>query len=544
MPWYQAGIRGRTKVRNAELFQMAQQAKEEQDRLQAELDEESARRAQIRRDLAQADAEARRPGLRTDQYRQARDRAEGLRSQLQTVSTRLADLANRLRVVKDGNVSSLQLRRKELGCSSLDSVNCYGHPGTSVPFDIKAMPMFEGKSGDDPEEWEQRVRDLCHEYNLYGRKLIDYMNQRIGPKVKHSMQGFNRKPENERSDPSQWLQFFRQIYSSATMCAHHMQQFDTMKQQDEASHHDFLNSLKYAYGKAWPDAAALEHDPAGVRRILNRFYQGMAPGPNGAIKQAVHLRFFMDIDDHLKKPPEEAFAALLKTAQAAWNLAYTPDIGGSGMTATAKPTEITGATGSPAVRCLHCKGDHPTRRCPQAAVDRRETIKMLIESEAMDELPIDEREDVNEDVLMSLMEVKEVDGQEPLCFECNQPGHFRRDCPTFLRRMRVMATRFKTRFQNRPYPRGPQRVGVSMDPMPRFIATHNQEVRNQMHEQDAFDELLENKIRQSMQRAFQERDQQIQERRQRQERQQTSAPAQPINGQPTAAAAAAKSKNS
>jgi hypothetical protein len=30
MPWHQAGVRGRTKVRNAELFQMAQQAQTEQ----------------------------------------------------------------------------------------------------------------------------------------------------------------------------------------------------------------------------------------------------------------------------------------------------------------------------------------------------------------------------------------------------------------------------------------------------------------------------------------------------------------------------------
>ena len=88
-------------------------------------------------------------------------------------------------------MTTVQAKRRELGCSSLDSSNGYGHPGTTVPFDIECIPFFEGKPEDDPEEWEERVRDLCAEYNLYGRKLIDYLNRRIGPKVIESMQGFN-----------------------------------------------------------------------------------------------------------------------------------------------------------------------------------------------------------------------------------------------------------------------------------------------------------------------------------------------------------------
>jgi hypothetical protein len=421
MPWHQAGVRGRTKVRNAELFQMAQQAQEEQTYLQRELDIISEKRAKLRRDMTKADDEARRPGLHSQEYRQARDRAEAVSSELQIVTGRLADLAGRLRTMRDENTSRLQARRKELGCSSLDSVNAYGHPGTSTPFDIKAMPMFEGKPGEDPEEWEQRVRDLCHEYNLYGRKLNDFMDQRIGPNVKKAMQGFYLRPERERSDPSQWLSYFPLVYPVGAMQTHYMHQFTTLTQAKGMEYSVFLNQLRYAYAKAWPGSVALEHDPEGVKRIAYRFYEGMDVGPGGRVKTAAYMYFYMQLPEHLRKPPEELFATLLRVVQNSWELENVPALDGRGMGQEVKPrpagTPVLPANPVPGSTCLHCGGSHLPRRCPQAAQNRKETLKMIVEDNAFEELPPADRDDLLEDTVAALAEIPEEQQRSIVCFE-------------------------------------------------------------------------------------------------------------------------------
>jgi hypothetical protein len=523
MPWYQAGIRGRTRMRNAELYQLAQRGKEEQERLAQEYEDTRTRRNQLRRDRDKAEEEARRPGLRLERYRQARDRAEGIGNGLKEVENRLVDLANRLRTMEKDNAASLALRRKELGCSSLATINGYGHPGTKVQFDVKTMPMFEGKSGEDPQEWEQRVRDLCHENNLYGRALIGYMNQRIGPDVKKAMQGFSLKPGADRNDPSQWLEYFRSVYSPDTLQAHYEEEFKAATQKDPKNYDEFLNSLKYAYIKGHPTALPLEHDRQGVETILYQFFEGMDPGPNDIVRSSVFTTFFLNVDDYLQKPPEEAF--------------MTPDItgrvlvGGEKQRAPPRSTVTLPRRGSKTRKCNHCGSlDHLARRCPQAIAERRETVKEITEMQIVGELPTDEWNDLQEENSAELTsDVKEVEAQAALCFECNQPGHFRRDCPQFLRRMRMTAGRFRTGAPNRQfsqtrqpftsqgqqqYPQSPSRFQQQYQQPPRrervWIEPAAGDVpddilrNSQMQNKDAFWERMDLKMQQACERAMEQ----------------------------------------
>ena len=171
----------------------------------------------------------------------------------------------------------------------------------------------------------------------------------------------------------------------------------------------------------------------------------------------------MNLKNHLRKPAEQVFAALIEDCQAAWELAN--DTARKAMRATEPPPKAkspvpTADRARPARTCPHCRGDHPARLCPKAARDRQETIKVLEMEEAMNEVDIEDLRHLRENTVKTLREAPE--NEAALCWECGEAGHYKRDCVSFLKRMSIFAGRMRNRGNN--YGNNNQRYGRQFKP--------------------------------------------------------------------------------
>ena len=310
------------------------------------------------------------------------------------------------------------------------------------------------------------------------------MEMRITDEVKNEMKGFDMLPEEDRTDPSAWFRHFRQIYSLEYTKSRYIKEFETCVQEKDQTYHGYLMRLRYTYNKAWPNVVQLDYNEEGMRKILNRFHAGMLAGPNNSIRNAVNNRFFMELQQHLKKPAEQVFAALIEDCQAAWDLINDTTRVSQEIQATAI------ATASDNTRsCPHCRKAHPARLCPKAAKERQETIKTLEQDHALDEVPIEDLRELKEDTVKALRETP--DNVEIRCWECGDMGHYKRDCVAFLKRMSILAQRVRNRtttannFQraNQGRPRSPQQQRGNMQDNQADLAPGNNGINTAAIEQ-------------------------------------------------------------
>jgi hypothetical protein len=205
--WYEPGARGRAgNTRNRDRHANRRQAKQEQ-----QMSDAIRKKMDIVRSIDEIQKELNESGRDPKQYREDRMMLDDLHKELdQTINEISALFATKAR--EDQEKREALQRGTAERCSSLGSPNAR-RDGSSRAFNFKFISMFRGIEKDDPEKWENEVRDIAQQYNLYGRNLIRMMELRITDEVKNEMKGFDMSSEEERRDPSAWFRHFRGIYS-------------------------------------------------------------------------------------------------------------------------------------------------------------------------------------------------------------------------------------------------------------------------------------------------------------------------------------------
>jgi hypothetical protein len=278
-----------------------------------------------------------------------------------------------------------------------------------VLFDTKFVPVL----GENPTRYENLVREMQRDYQFSDQKVITLLERTLPKHILRNMGDFEYDDEGSRN-LQEWFRRFHSTFNPMSKRDEFRKAFNGAVQQRDWDYAVFLNRWRTLHRYGWPNKNP-EHDKEALMRIINRFMQGMLPGPNAEVQSLVQSSFMMDKNRWISQDAETIFTRLINTCRQAYDT-VAKKYANTGVDMKARPVKD----------CTLCgQSSHQTRYCSLMDCQELKSVCGQIPPSLFEDQYPDSEE-------LKAFRPQSRTGDTTrtnLCYNCGFPGHFARECP-------------------------------------------------------------------------------------------------------------------